>query len=161
MTATVDTIILDTINALQVLNQSIAGMNAPQVADYPTSLDTQNLPFILTWPAEGDFWLKGGGWRQMDMTYRVIGYVQALGQDDFPSRTLAGVAALNKLINVYVNVANVALVTPPPPYQLTIASAPDGARHHHTGLDATPTWGGKQYVGFEIQVRIRAEWQSP
>lgn len=156
--ATVDTIILDAMNYLQTLNAAVTGVrHAPQAADYPTVLDTANLPFVFTWPGAGEWWFKGGGWAQMRRTYRIICYIQPLAQDDIPSRTVDGATLLQRLINVYVNRANIAQSNPPP-HQVSIQSAPDGSHHSDGGLDTKVTFGGHPYAGFELQVVVRSEW---
>lgn len=157
--ATTDTILLDTMNYLQKINRGVQGVKyAPQVSKYPTVIDTANLPLVLTWPGPAEFWLKGGGWREERRTYRVLCYILPLTQNDIPTRTLEGAALLQRFINAYTDVNNVAQANPPP-YQLTIESAPTGTHHTDNGLDAQPTFGGKPYAGFELGIVVRALWQ--
>lgn len=155
--ATTDTIILDTLNYLQTLNRSIAGVTAPAVSAYPTVIDTPSLPFAMTWPSGGEAWQKGHGYNQGNRTYRVIVYLQALGQDDVPSRTVPGATLLQQFLNLYVNANNTAQAAPPP-YQLTIQSGPDGPHVRDGGLVSTLAFGGRQFVGFELQVPVQQMW---
>lgn len=156
--ATVETIILDTMNYMQALHRTATGiLYAPAVEAYPPSLDTFNLPFVFTYPGGGKWWIKGGGWAQMERTYRVLFYIQPLGQDDVPSRTVEGVQILQRLINLYADKDNVAQANPPP-YQLTFQSAPDGPQHSDDGLGATVTFAGKPYVGGELRIVTRCQW---
>jgi|GEM_PF-1826127 len=154
---TIESVTLDTMNLLQTLNASVSTVKAPAVASYPTVLDTPNLPCIITWPGAADWWIKGGGFIEMLRTYRIICFIQPLGQDDIPSRTVDGVTLLQQIGNLYVNVANVAQANPPP-YQLTIESDPSGTHHADGGLVPSISFGGKPFVGFELSVKVRALW---
>jgi hypothetical protein len=155
--ATTDTIILDSMNYLQVLNRTIAGVTAPAAANYPTVIDTPSLPFAMTWPGGGEGWQKGHGYNQAIRTYRILVYLQAVAQDDVPSRTVAGATLLQQFLNLYVNPINTAQAGPPP-YQLTIQSGPDGLHIRDGGLVSTLSFGGRVFVGFELQVPVRCEW---
>jgi hypothetical protein len=152
---TIETTILDTMNYLQALNRTL--INAPAVASYPTVLDTPNLPMAITWPGAGDWWLKGGGWGQSNRTYRVIVFIQVLNQDDIPSRAVDSAGLLGRFLNLYLVPGNAALANPLP-FQLSLQSAPDGIHHSDNGLVPSQSFGGRNFVGFELAVRVRSEW---
>ncbi len=153
--ATTSTTIIDAMNYLQALNRTL--IKAPDVSTYPTVLDTPNLPMAITWPGAGEWWLKGGGWAQTHRTFRVLVFIQALNQDDVPSRTVQGAELLGQFLNLYLTAAVVAQANPPP-YQLTIESGPQGPHHTDDGLVPTLSFGGRAFVGFELAVKVRAQW---
>jgi hypothetical protein len=154
---TTDTIILDTMNALQALNRTISGVTAPEVAKYPTVIDTPSLPFAMTWPRTSEVWQKGDGYNQGNRTYGIIVYLQAVSQDDVPSRTVAGALLLQQFLNLYVNARNTPLASPPP-YQLTIKSGYEGHHIPDTGLGALLSFGGRSFIGFELSVSVQQMW---
>jgi hypothetical protein len=154
---TTDTIILDAMNYLQVLNRSITTVTAPTVDKYPTVVDTPSLPFAMTWPSGGEGWQKGPGYIQANRIYRVIVYLQAVAQDDVPSRTVAGAMLMQQFLNLYLNANNTPQAAPPP-YQLTIQSGPDGPHVTDGGLVSTLMFRGVQFVGFELAVPVQQMW---
>src|SRR5512138_2176637 len=157
----VDTIILDTMNALQTLNASVTGVQAPQVAAYPTNIDTTNgQPFVMTWPGDGEAWQKGDGYCQGIMTYRIIVFLDPVAQQDIPAHVADGALLMQKLWNLYVNRNNTPIANNPP-YQTTIMSGPDGSHIGKSGLGPNLTFGGRPWVGFELTVPVRAQWQLP
>lgn len=154
---TISTIILDTMNALQTLHSGITGVKAPQVANYPTMLDDGNTPLAITLPAHGEHWIKGGSYNQANRTYHVYVFIEPLTQYDLPSRAVQAVTLLQQFANLYVNPANIALANPPP-YQLSLQSGPDGAKHSDEGLTPNLAFGGRPFYGFQFSVTVRAEW---
>jgi hypothetical protein len=157
-----DTVILDCMNYLQGLNRTIlldsgAAIKAPEVAFYPSVLDTPNLPLAITWPGAGEHWLKGGGWHWTNRTYRILVYIQVLNQDDIPSRAVYAATLFGKFVNLYTNPSVVAAANPPP-YQLTLESGPSGPHHADDGLVPSLSFGGRPFLGFELQIKTRAQW---
>ena len=157
---TVDTIILDTMNALQTLNATVSGVKAPQVANYPTAIDTATMPFAMTWPGDGEAWQKGDGYCQQIMTYRVIVYLDPVAQNDIPVHAVDGARMLQQFLNIYVNRTNTPVANNPP-YQTTIMSGPDGSHIRHNGIGPTLSFGGRGWFGFELQIPVRVQWQLP
>lgn len=157
MPATISTIILDTMNALQTLHATITGVKAPQVANYPTMLDDGNTPLVVTYPGRCDTWIKGGSYNQDDRVYHILVFTEPLTQFDLPSRTVQAVTLLAQFEHLYTNPANIALANPPP-YQLSLQSAPDGVKHSDEGLTPNLAFGGRPFYGFEFMVTVRAEW---
>ena len=151
---TIDTILVDTANYLQVLNRAITGVAlAPPVNEYPTTLDTPNCPMVLAWPSEGQWYVKGGAARQQLRTWRVVCYYEPIAQNDVPTNTEGALLLIQRLINAYTNVANVPQANPPP-YQLTIESGPD-MQHTDGGLDVRQ-FRGVTFAGFELRITVRA-----
>jgi hypothetical protein len=157
-----DTVILDCMNYLQTLNRTItldsgAHIKAPEVAFYPTVLDTPNLPMVITWPGAGEHWLKGGGWHFTERTYRILVYLQVLNQDDIPSRAVYAATLFGKFVHLYSG-ASVVAAANPPPYQLTLESGPQGPHHSDDGLVPSLSFGGRAFLGFELAIKTRAQW---
>ena len=147
----------DTINLLQALNQGITGIPpgaAPALTNYPTVIDFT--PFVITWPADGSWYIKGAASKQALRTYRVICFVESLGVNDIPSRAVEAVQLLQRFIDAYITAANVAQADPPT-YQVTIESGPD-TPHTDGGLISSLTFGGKAYHGFELRIGVREYW---
>ena len=151
-----------TIDLLQALHRSMSGIRkAPNLAKYPTVIDTADLPFVIAWPSDGQFAIKGGGFKQSHRTYRVLVYVEPIGQNDIPSRAVAAVALLQTMLNAYISAANVPLADPTStnPYQVTIESGPT-APHTDGGIVSNLVFGGKPYHGFEIRLNVRELWST-
>lgn len=160
MPNTIDTILIDAVNALQTLNASIAGVTfAPQLSAYPTQLNTMQLPALLTWPSDGQLYVKGGAARASVRTFVVLGFVQPLTQNDIPTNAAAALLLLQRCINAYTNVSNIPLANPSPtvPYQLTIESGPD-MQHSDGGLVPDLSFGGAAFHGFRLRINVRALW---
>ncbi len=142
---TIDTVEFDIVEAMQSLNRSISGIQAPPPGQYPTTIDTTNgQPFVMTWPGDGEDWQK-------------ICFLDPVAQSDIPSHALDGMAILRKLKNLYINSANTPLINPGA-FQATIESGPTGPHITDTGLIPTLSFGGRAWFGFEIPVPIR--WQG-
>ena len=149
-----------TINLLQALNRSITGIKrAPDLDKYPTVIDTANLPMMISWPSEAQFHIKGGGEKRQDRVYRLICYIEPLGQNDIPSRASAAATLLQRVVDTYITAANVALADPGGTniYQVTIESGPNH-QHSDSGLVSNLLFAGKPYHGFEVRVNVRELW---
>jgi hypothetical protein len=149
-----------TIDLIQALNRTVTGLaqnGAPALADYPTVLDDAALPLCLTWPADGESYSKGGGAKQERRTYRVIVFIEFAGLNDIPTNAQAAVALHQRFKDLYITVANIPLATPPP-YQVTIETAPDGAHVSDGGIVPSLSFSGKPYIGFEFRVPVREYW---
>ncbi len=154
-----------TINAMQArmlsaLRPSFPRLQAPALERYPTSLDTAALPLLLTWPADGSWYLKGDGFGEDTRTMTVTGFIAPIGQDDIPSRALDTIRMLEALINLWLTRRSIALIDPDSNaggYQATVESAP-GLGHSDGGVMTGPMFGGVRYEGFVLRVRTRIQW---
>ena len=158
MPITLDTVIYDIMAAMQTLNRTIAGVQAPPPEAYPTSIDTTNgQPFVMTWPGGGENWQKGAGYSQGTRTFRVICFLDPVAQSDIPSHAVEGALLLQQLVNLYIKSVNTPLINPGA-YQATIESGPSGPHISDGGLVPTLSFRGVPYFGFEIAVPVR--WQA-
>lgn len=154
-----DTVILDIMTAMQALNRTITGVQAPPPSEYPTVIDTTNgQPVVLTWPGDGDNWQKGAGYSQgAPRTFRVICFLDPVAQSDIPSHVVDGALLLQQFINLYIKSTNTPLINPGA-YQATIQSGPDGPHIRDNGLVPTLSFGGRPWFGFELSIPVR--WQG-
>lgn len=158
---TVDTIMLDAMNALQTLNRTIPGMQSPPVNAYPTVIDTTGgQPVGLTLAGSGEAWQKGDGYNQSIMTYRIIVFLDPVAQNDVPSHLTEGAILSQQIANLYVNKNNTSIATPPP-YQMTIQSGPNGEHLQYIGINPNLSFGGRAWFGFEWHIPVRVEWILP
>ena len=150
-----DTVEYDIMTAMQALNRTVSGVQAPSPEEYPTVIDTTNgQPFVMTWPSNGDDWQKGGGYSQGTRTYRVLVFIDPVAQSDIPSHAVAGVLALRKLKNLYIASANTPLINPGA-FQATLESGPTGGHMTDAGLVPTLSFGGRPWFGFELAIMVR------
>lgn len=158
MPITLDTIILDIMGAIQTINSTIATVQAPQPAQYPTAIDTTNgQPFAMTVSRGGEAWQKGAGYSQGVHTFGVLVYIDPVAQSDIPSHEVAGAQLVQKFINKFILSTNTPLFNPGA-YQATIESGPDGPHISYSGIVPTLSFGGRAYYGAEIRVPVR--WQG-
>lgn len=152
-----DSITLDTANYLQAINRGVTGITlAPPVASYLTALDTPNLPYALSWPLDGRWYVKGGAARQSVRTWLVAVYIEPLNQSDIPTNAIATMTLLDRMIHAYTNV-NAVPIANPPPYQLTIESSPD-MQHTDGGVSPSLQFRGVPWYGVQLRVNVRALW---
>lgn len=148
-----------TINLIQTLNRSISGIKqAPNLAQYPTVLHTANLPYAITWPASGEWFHQGqgGSYKRENRNYRIIVYIEPLGQNDIPSRAVEAVTLLEQFKAKYLTPTTIALANPPT-YQVTIQVDEDKPITD-TGLVSDLLFSGTPYHGFEIEISVRELW---
>ena len=155
---TIDTVEFDICGALQTLNATIAGVQAPQPAIYPTVIDTTNgQPVVITWPGDGEDWQKGAGYSQGTRIFRVIVFLDPVAQSDIPSHVVDGLLLLRQFKNLYIKSVNTPLINPGA-YQATLESGPTGPHMTDGGLVPTLSFGGRAWFGFELSVSVR--WQG-
>jgi hypothetical protein len=147
-------------NLIQAVNRGIAGVRkAPDLASYPTAIDTSDLPYVLTWLGPGQWYIKGGGYKVDKRTMLLICYIQPLGQNDIPSRAVQAVRLHQTMRATYITASTVPLADPDTNsgYQITVTSG-EGTPHSDTGLRSDLQFGGKAYHGFILQVNINILW---
>lgn len=155
---TIDTVEYDICAAMQALNRTIPGVQAPPPEQYPTSIDTTNgQPFVMTWPGDGDDWQKGAGYSQGTRTFRVLVFLDPVAQADIPSHAVEGMLLLRQLKNLYIKSVNTPLINPGA-FQATIESGPSGGHMSDAGLEPTLSFGGRPWFGFELAIAVR--WQG-
>ena len=152
-----------TINLLQAINRAITGVRkAPAVHQYPPSIITNDLPMILTWPSDATWERKGGfgALNREDRTYRIIAFVEPVGQKDIPTRLVAAVNLLVAFEEAYLlrATSNILLSAPTAlgegTHQIVIAGVPqsDG------GIISNLSAGGVPFHGFELRIAVRELW---
>lgn len=159
MPITLDTIMVDIMGALQTLNTSISGVQAPQPNLYPTAIDTTSgQPFAMTVLGSGEGWQKGAGYSQGVYTYRVLVFLDPVAQSDIPSHVVDGALLYQQFMNIFILSTNTPLFNPGP-YQASIQSGPDGPHISGPGPGPTFKFRGVDWYGFELAVPVR--WQGP
>lgn len=148
-----------TIDLIQTVNRGVAGVRlAPALAAYPLKADTADLPLVLTWPSEGTWQSElGGSKRRQDRTYRVICFLEPLGQSELPKRLDNAAMLLQAMIETWLEPYTAALASPvnAGDKQVTVAI---GQALEDTGITPTLTIGGVPHFGFELRLRVRELW---
>ncbi len=157
--------IVQTINLIQTVNATISGVRkAPQVAQYPVKADTPDLPLVLTVPAAGQWHHSGigGALKRMDRVYRIVCFLEPLGQNELPARFQDSMNLLQAFVDMWLTPTGttgypIALADPvnAGDPQVTIA---DGNPHSDTGLRRDLRMGNVLYMGFTIDLRVRELW---
>ena len=102
--------IADVIAALQTVHAGIAGVvSAP--TQYPTALNTNDLPMILVFPGQGSSSQEAmNSLRRQDRTYLVRCYVDPVAQGIRDENVQLAIALLQRCIEAYINPATIALI---------------------------------------------------
>lgn len=151
------------INLMQAKHRTLASsfptLYAPDLAAYPTVLDTPNLPCLLTWPAAGRWGQKGYGYKIDNRTMSVLGFVQVQAQNDIPSNAVAAIEFLQAVRNLWITASSIPLAAPDANsgYQITVESSAD-LLHSDTGIGPNLQFGGKPFIGFIISLNIALLW---
>jgi hypothetical protein len=132
--------------------------NAPDMEHYATSLHDAQCPYVFTWPGDGSWYQKGGGFKVDERTLIVFCIVESLAQKDIPTRVIQGTRLLQAMRNLFIVPANISLtdigVTN---YQITVASRSDQPQTD-TGLRADLPYSGAPWFGFSIPLKVRIQW---
>ena len=157
-----DTIIQDTINAMQALHAGVDGVeNAPQVVQYPTAIDTAARPYVITWPGPATWHHEGmgGSPRRQDRTMFVLCYIDPLGQNDIPTRLASGILVMQRLVDVWLTPSSIALHNPTAaePWQTTVEES-SNSPHSDEGIVSNLMFRGVPWTGFQLSVRVRIKW---
>lgn len=150
-------------DAMQSLHRSVAGIGyAPPSGLEVNSVETAHLPYIFTWVGPGSIDIKGGAYAEERLTAEVFCFVEALGQNDLPSRQSLARQMYAAVTNLYVTIPGVVLLSPDAPassgYQANIETSPGGAQVQGGGLAPLPPFGGRTFFGFRVSVPIFITW---
>lgn len=133
--------------------------HAPDVENYLTSLHDAQCPYAMTWPSEGSFYQKGGGYKVDNRTFSVFVFIEPLGQREIPQRTQQGIQVLQAVRDLFITNANIPLSSiDETGYQIIVASGMDSP-HSDTGLTANLPFTGGAWVGFELRLNIHMQWK--
>lgn len=126
---------------------------------YPTAMADELCPYAMTWPGDGSWYQKGGGYKVDIRTCTVFVFVESLRQKDMATRTLQGTRVLQAVRNLFIIPANIPLdYGNTSGYQITLESAP-GTPHSDTGLRGDFPFTGSPWMGFSIALKVRIMWQ--
>lgn len=150
-----------TVDLIQTLIRTggTSARKVPAVSAYPLKADTADLPLVLTAPAEGTWHTKGlgGALRREDRTYRIIVFVEPLGQSELPARLLAAMTLLQEIKDLILATPALADPTNYGDYQVTLEQSEERP-HADSGIIPSLQMGGVAYHGFTIDVRVRELW---
>lgn len=150
-----------TINLIQTLIRTggTSAVTVPALSAYPLKADTADLPLVLTVPGEATWHTKGlgGALRREDRTYRVVAFVEPLGQGELPTRLLAAATLLQELKDLFLGTPALSDPTNYGDYQVTIEQS-EARPHGDSGIVPSLTIGGAAFHGFTIDLRVRELW---
>lgn len=133
-------------------------LHAPDMEDYLTALHDAVCPYAMTWPSEGSWYQKGGGYKIDERTFTLFVFVESLAQKDIPSRTVQGTRALQAVRNLFIVPANIPLdYGSTTGYQITVESKTDTPQSD-SGLRADLPYSGMPWFGFSIPLKVRIQW---
>lgn len=148
-------------NQVQALVRTLAPtyiQNAPDMDGYYTALHDALCPYVMTWPEEGSWAQKGGGYKTDDRNLTLFCFIESLAQKDIPTRTVQGVRALQAIRNLFVVPANIPLAQiDQTGYQIYVASRVD-APQSDSGLRSDLPYSGVPWFGFSIPLQVRIQW---
>ena len=151
-----------TIDLIQTLIRTnvTAATKVPALAKYPLKADTADLPLILTVPADATWSTKGveGALRREDRTYRILAFVEPLGQSELPTRMLAAATLLQTVKDLILSTPALADPVSYGDYQVTLEQSLENP-HQDDGITPNQMIGGVNYHGWEIRVRVRELWR--
>lgn len=132
--------------------------NVPDMEHYFTSLLDAQCPYVMTWPGQGQFYQKGGGYKVIEGTCTIYCFVESLHQKDIPTRTLQGTRILQAMINLFATAANIPLDTGGSSgYQIYVASRFDQPQDY-SGLRGDFPYSGMLWCGFSIPLKVHIQW---
>lgn len=135
--------ITTTIATLQAKHALITGITkAP--TDWPSSLNTADLPLVITLPSAGSWTTAAIGLARQDRTYRIMVYVEPLGQRTVDERMDAVIPIIGRFGAAYLA-------------DLGIAADANIDQVQIPFTDTGPTvleFGGIEYIGFEMQLTV-------
>lgn len=132
--------------------------NAPDMDGYYTALHDALCPYVQTWPTEGQFYQKGGGYKIIEGTCTVFCFVESLAQKDIPLRTVQGTRIMQAIIDLFSTASNIPLAEiDQTGYQITVASRDDQPQSY-SGLRGDFPYSGMPWCGFSIPLNVRIQY---
>lgn len=153
------------IEKMQAIHSSIPGIKRAPI-HYPASIDTMDLPLVLTWPGQGTSHQEAyNSLRRWDKTFVVRCYVDPATQGIRDEKIQKAIDLLQLFMEYYINPENIKLYSGNPlvndvAYHLTINVSLDNPIVD-TGIVALPYGASidqKSYHGFELLVPIYEKW---
>lgn len=130
----------------------------PDVEHYFTSLADNLCPYAFTWPSEGSWSQKGGGYKMDERTFTLFVIIESLAQKDIPTRAVQGIRVLQAVRNLFIVPANIPLDDGAVSgYQIYVASRVDSPQSD-SGLRADLPYSGAPWFGFSIPLKVRTQW---
>lgn len=147
--------VLTTIAALQALHASVDGVTTAPT-EYPSALNTADMPIVLVLPAEGTADLEAIGARKRhDGIYRAFVYIAPIAQGTPVNEGMqTGILLLQALLDLYLDATNVQL-TSSPSQAIIRAGAASPIRHSPI---ATLPFGELAYRGFTVDIGVMEKW---
>ena len=147
------------INRIQARNRTITGVKtAPDLEGYLAAVQVGQLPYVITWPGDGQWGIKGHGWKTDHRTMLVIVFVEPLGQGSIPTRAVQAIDLFDRVRDYYLTAANISLAEPNTDgYQITVESSPN-VSHSDNGLQSDLAIGGQTYHSFILRLKTRILW---
>lgn len=149
----------DTINFLQAISAEVSGMtHAPQLANYPSSLDTMHMPIAMTTLDEGMF--KGiNDDNQSEDKYKIQVLFENLGQGSFGPKKTQGVELFDAFRTKFLDPATYAVNGQPVlslgPYRITLIPFFTSSG---LGVVEWPKGTERFWDGFEIMFTVKENW---
>ncbi len=132
--------------------------NAPDLENTLPALHDALCPYVMTWPTEGQFYQKGGGYKVIEGTCTIFCFVESLAQKDIPLRAVQGTRIMRAMINLFATAANIPLAEiDATGYQITVTSKVDSPQSY-SGLRGNFPYSGLPWFGFSIPLNVRIQW---
>ena len=162
MAAVANSVVVSTIEAIQEFNKSISGMiHCPELADYPASIETADLPMSFAEPESVSFGGFADNEATIDIVVRV--YFDAIGQQQFAEMKKDLFELMDDYQTYYTTEANYqqagAKVIQKEPVRLSIVDGLDAFNMTGYQLNEYPVGSGFWYHGFELRFVVTAvDW---
>ena len=151
-----------TVTALQTIAVGVTGVTSAPTR-YPGSLNSVDLPQVITWPAEGE--TKGAQFQISIRTYRMAVYIKPSEQGLTGEGWASANTVLQALIEALMDTDNRILVSSGG-YTSQIIAGNDrplmdgGITILGYPVQATGTEGYPHYFGFELMVPVKETWSE-
>ena len=135
--------ITTTIATLQAKNALITGVTTAPTK-FPASINTADLPLVLVLPGEGSWGTQAIGLKRQDRIYRILVYVEAVGQATIDERMNDVIPLLQAFGAAYLS--DISFLSDSNIDQVQIPFTDGGA--------VVLPYAGNDYTGFEMRVTI-------